>query len=57
MGTLTLELNNGFQRNTANFKAIIQSWDEIKKARRVGGELCFIVKLQLSDQEVTSEAR
>jgi Lrp/AsnC family leucine-responsive transcriptional regulator len=34
------------------FKAFIQSRDEIKEAHRVSGEPCFILKVQLSDQEV-----
>ncbi len=33
------------------FKAFIQSREEIKEAHRVSGEPCFILKVQVSDQD------
>jgi Lrp/AsnC family leucine-responsive transcriptional regulator len=37
------------------FKAFIQMREEIKEAHRVSGEPCFILKVQLSDQEALAQ--
>jgi Lrp/AsnC family leucine-responsive transcriptional regulator len=37
------------------FKQFIQTRDEIKEAHRVSGEPCFILKVQLEDQELLAQ--
>lgn len=37
------------------FKDFLQSRDEIKEAHRVSGEPCFILKVQLADQDLLAQ--